>query len=443
MADTKISADPAATALASTDIVPVVQGGANKKATVAQLATATGRAASYLGQVARGYVPRGVFAGPAFKSANRTMQIRAMDTMAVVQMLWSNWYLGSNGVETSPGGSCVLKASIQYPIAANPDTGPWQQLKWGGASSVTMADGGDSGLCDALTLTTAIPVGADFLLRTHEEAASACLFTYNGSISSTLLTPGDLSVTANGTTDKTSGGAMSTSSYFFPYYPTLVVGQTRTVSIAIPGDSRVSGFSDTVDATLTVGNLQRSLANVAHINLASFGETLANFVGSGGAKRRALLQYFSHVATNYGVNDVSANTAEATLLANIASAAGTMRAALTGGTGGKVLWATYEPETNSTDGYVTLANQTKKVTTAQETVRVNVNNALRGRQIANVDACIDIAAIVESGLNSGFWTVLAQGGTAVAIVADGVHENYLGTKMIENARPIDPLMLAR
>lgn len=39
MADTKISADAAASALADADIFPVVQGGANKKATAAQIKT--------------------------------------------------------------------------------------------------------------------------------------------------------------------------------------------------------------------------------------------------------------------------------------------------------------------------------------------------------------------------------------------------------------------
>jgi hypothetical protein len=95
--------------------------------------------------------------------------------------------------------------------------------------------------------------------------------------------------------------------------------------------------------------------------------------------------------------------------------------------------ATVAPRTTSTDNWATVANQTPVTGEAQ---RVAYNTSLRTSPPSWVAGIFDVAAQVESSLNSGAWKAT---GTAFGYTADGIHETTAGNLLIQNSAIINPL----
>lgn len=385
---------------------------------------------TYLGQVGTGsHIPNNITTN--FKSGNGQTFHVARDDMTQLQVAYANWYQNNAVHEAGSGGTLTVTASIQYPIAANPDNGTWQQFKWSAvANTGAIADGETSPLSDVLKLIKKIPRGAGYLMRWHAEATVQIPYwQFTASNSSAYNQVAEGNATPAFYADKTLGGTIAAGSTANNLYPVLMVAPTSRPSLYLaPGDSRVHGIGDTFDATGHTGELARSLGeHFAYCNLGCPSETLQAWLANS-TRRQALLRYFSHMLGNMSINDIAAGRTTAQLAADIASAAAIGKAA-----GKKVVWATICPSSSGT--YTTVAGQTVSAANAQ---RTGVNDLLRVRQIAGVDQVIDIASVIESGLNSGLWAVEHDGTNGVALTGDGIHANYLGYQRIKRSRVVDP-----
>lgn len=385
-----------------------------------------------LGQVAtRSYLPNNISTG--FRSGNGQTFHVARDGISSLQVAYANWYQNSAVHEAGSGGTLTINAAIQYPIAADPASGTWQRFTWSGlATTGALADGATSALSDALALLAPIPRGAAFLLRWHAEASNQIPFwQFTGSNSAAYNQIAEANTVANYYADKSAGGAIAAGTSANNLYPVLIVAQTSRPSLYLLGDSRVHGVGDTFDASGHTGEFARSLGDhFGYLNLGCPSETLQGWLANS-VRRRGLLPYFSHMVGNMSINDIAAGRTTAQLAADIASAAAIGKAA-----GKTVLWATISPTTTGT--WATVAGQTVSTANAQ---RYGVNDRLRARQIAGVDDIFDIAGALETGPNSGLWTVEHDGTAGVALTADGIHANYAGYQRIRRSRAVDPAVI--
>lgn len=401
---------------------------ADKSALVAALAGAGMQALAvpYLGQVAtRGFVPKQ--ANTSYKQMNAQRLHIARDNITSLQVAFANWFANGTGGEQAPGGTAVFTASIQYPIGS-----AWQQFTWGGnASSPVVADGATSPLSDALTLTTVIPAGQGFLIRCYGVFSAAIVLDAAATAHGTSYDL--LDYMASGNTDKTMNGATFNPGVSNVYGACLVVGQTRRPSCLLLGDSRVYGQADAVDGAGDLGEFGKSIGpHFAYANVGCAGELVNNFVGNF-TRRQALGAYFSHVLCNWGINDLSNARTANQIIADIGTVANTVFPTK------KVLWSTIYPAPTTTDGFLTLANQTAN---ANDAVRVSVNNALRRGVVPGLAGVFDNASAVEAPTDSGKYIVTATG-QALSAQGDGYHMNFTGYQVLKLARTVQPSMISR
>ena len=211
--------------------------------------------------------------------------------------------------------------------------------------------------------------------------------------------------------------------------------------MALVGDSRLVGVGDTYNAaTYLRGHVEKMLGGgkqVGVLNIAAFADRVQWYLSSN-TNRSALLQYCSHILCNYGTNDIQAGGQSA---ATTHTRLQTLFSATSANITGKPIYqTTLEPQSTSTDSFVTEANQT---TVSSNAARVTFNVTLRGG-IANVMGNIDWAILFEeSSAKTGVWRasdgdVLIPSGQA--LVADGVHLNPYGTLRVQAlGQPISQL----
>lgn len=158
------------------------------------------------------------------------------------------------------------------------------------------------------------------------------------------------------------------------YSASLILGQLEdgsvAPSLAIIGDSISVGTDDGFYGPNAGGWAVRAFANYPHVKLAIAGEKLVDFIDPKKSYSRIrLASYATHVLDAYGRNDVGAGRTAAQIKADILTNA--YRFMARGQTYDK---ATILPAPSSTDGWFTVANQTKE---AADAVRVEVNQWIR------------------------------------------------------------------
>lgn len=365
-----------------------------------------------------GPVATGTMVLHAYTTANKQMMSRtlhkARDSISYLQVGFPNWYVDSSS-EVNPGQTATITASIEYPA------GIFTRLTFSGSVTGNITDGAT--LISDNRLVN-IPDGAEFWVRAF----------YTGSAGVTYTTAaGDFShqcaFAVSGLVDMTMGGTIPDAVGGATYLPCLIIGKTRKPSVALLGDSRMWGVAtDTQDITTHIGTTMRSLGPYyAMHNIARSGEMANQFIASH-AKRLPIAQYASHAVVAYGINDIRTGIRTA---AQVKADTETIIGYFPGK---KVFVNTLEPNTTSTDGWVTGGNQTVGT---YESVRVAYNNMVRAG-LVGAAGYFDIADAVEYGRNSGMWlpALLAPGGTA--ITGDGLHCNQNGYWLIRDKGVINP-----
>ena len=411
-------------------------------ATASGGATTTQRALSqYLGMIAtKTFVPI------SLNTSNKQLMSRsphyARDAITSLQVVLGNWYWDrvTTKTELGSGGTATYTASIEYPA------GVFTQIKFGGAVTSSAVANGANISSDATAV--AIPAGAKFWVRVFCTASAGIVysggFVSSGTGASAVnFTASDvaqghaLTYGASGLSDQTMGGTVvnsgSTAATYPAYAPLAIIAATKVPSVFLAGDSRCMGTGDTFDASGDLGELARSIGpSLPYINMGSHGDTLLS-AKSNYSKRGALAAYCSHIATEYGINDLSAGGGNSTGPAVFAN----LQALFTVLPAGLPLFAsTIMARTASSDSWATAGGQTVDGDNAE---RVNYNNNIR-TTASPLAGFFESADATETARNSG---ILKTTGAANAYTADGVHLFQAGQLLIKNSGAVNPAVFVR
>lgn len=345
-----------------------------------------GRVKSYLGQIAtRSFVPNN-FISTQKQSMTRSRHL-CQQSVTSLQIVAANFYVPENGaslgVESAPGSTATITASIEYPV------GTFTQLTFGGNASGTIPDGGIL-FSDFASVT--IPSGASFYVRQYITTAAGMVYVDNGAID---YTNGDgFHFGPSGISDQTLGGTVTHNDNVNGFFPLAILGRTTRPSCAIIGDSRAYGYLDFYsDTSGDKGEIARSIGpSLAYINLAVPSDKATLWVASH-ANRLQVAKLCSHSIIQLGINDLSGARTSAQLISDVTAIAGLI--------GKPAFFCTVAPRSTSTDLWATLANQTAFSGEAQ---RAAYNAAVRAG-LSGAAGYFEIADQVESARNSGKWRV--------------------------------------
>lgn len=355
----------------------------------------------YLGFVAtRGHAPTTYNAG-AKNSMSRSRHI-AMDNISQIQLAFAGYSVGALG-EGAVGANLTYTASIEFPVGV-----AVTRITFGSQSSGVCAPG-TTLFSDMVNLPTPIPRGESFYVRMFITTTGGIPFsqavglnTPTGAVPASgewwVLSSGAVTDNTGSLTNQNNGIAANAGMQV----PLAILGYTNRHSMLIVGDSRTIGPQAQENVCNTVGdtgNIARSVGRqFAYCGVGAGGEQLAGAVGSQFSQRTLMAAYCSHIVCAYGINDFqTGGLSAATTLTNLASFAAKFNPTK------PIIVCTVEPNTNSTDGWGTVANQSQ-VSGSANTQRVLYNDALRrGSYLTPIVRTADIANAVESAPNSGTW----------------------------------------
>ncbi|MCK1585501.1 hypothetical protein IVB03_39595 [Bradyrhizobium sp. 168] len=375
--------------------------------------TSLGGVRGYLGQVATASRVPSSFTGTSTMMMSAAPHI-LRDAVSQFKIIIPNFYVTALGVETGPGASATVTASIEYPLNSG-----FTQVLFGGLAQATIANN-DMVVSDWIT-NPGIPGGGTFRTRIFYQCASGIIFVGDGWIN-TNGARAEFSTT--GITDKTMGGSIA-SPGGGAYMPDVaVLGMTSKKTVWVAGDSRQEGVNDTGDVSTDTGEIPRCISSLAYINGGTAGDR-ASWAKTNYSKRLTLAGYCSNIISGYGRNDIygassSLATLQADTLAFRALFASTKPFDIT----------TVIPDTTSTDTFATVANQT--VVAVKEGIRTSYNAWVRAGGISGVRNTYDLAAAIEvnsSGVlttDGGFWP-------APGYTTDGIHESQTANLQIKNS----------
>lgn len=384
--------------------------------------------ASYMGAVAtRLTVPDQL--NPAFKYMRGRRHHSSRTTITNPFLRFPNFYVdgyhaGSTYTEKGSGASATITASIEYP------SGTFTQVTFSGVATGTIAN---LSYLDSDVVPITIPPNTDFIVRYFWTSTIGVIFLQGASLGTNVaasLILGDImDVSATVLTDNTMGGTYTATTGTSGYGPMLIAAQTNKPSMLLIGDSICYGENDTGDTSGDVGVLARSIGpSYAYANYGIGGDSLTQF-NAHSTLRRSIINYFSHVISDYGINDliINAETAgqiAAATIAHKALFAGIKPCYIT----------TMLPAATTTDNYATTVNQT---TAAYNATRVTENN----RRRSNVDGWSGVfenADVIESARDSG----LIKPALGYFTNASSVHPKQAGYLAVKNAGVINPVIFS-
>jgi lysophospholipase L1-like esterase len=329
---------------------------------------------------------------------------------AVTQMkiITANW----SGPETASGATATVTASIEYPA------GTFTQLKWSGATSATISNGGQV-TSDYASVT--VPTNTQFWIRQYLTCSAGtvcCVYQGNQTSIGDALVLG-----TSGVADQTMSGTVTDGGYFICVAPLAIIAPIKAPSICILGDSISIGVNNVFvpNSTGDAGAIAPSIApSFGYSGLGCNGDEATNFV-SAHTNRVAVLQYCSHIIVEYGTNDLYvAGRTVGQLQTDLATIYGYAPS------GQVVFQTTLIPRTNSTDSWSTTANQTTVgvAPVAAESLRVAFNDAVRAGTFGPNGGFFDPTTVIETSLDSGIWKAgVGSAPCATQWTADGVHPN--------------------
>lgn len=344
---------------------------------------------------------------------SRTAHI-ATDDIVSVRFAFGNYNM-FGPPEGNLGTSATETYSIEYPI------GTFLHLTVSGASPTTIPPGG---IVFTDVASIAIPNGAKFFVWRYGSNSAGVQYcqaknTFLGEKCQIGASVADGTLTGV-ITDNSPGNAV------LP--PCAILGFTRKLSVVIVGDSVGWGSFDTEDTSSSatgydgkVGGVARLLGNTPFINLSIPGISAVNWATNSPSNRQ-LIQKGSHLITELAGNDIGiSGQSSAQLIASLQTIWALARS------GQKILQTTVTPSATSTDGWLTLANQTP---TAQASTRLTFNTAVRAG-LAGTVGFIDVASVLESG-STGKW-VVAPSPPYSGSDGQGVHPTPAGYALLQPA----------
>ena len=364
----------------------------------------------------RTYMPDGISDGIQTSGTYRWQHSSPLNSrISNIQLVFINWYQNATN-EVDGAQNITVKAALDDNSAVYP-------VYFKGARSVVIEPGG---------MAISDPMGVDiaaatlFYTRTFVSVGGAGqtwpLTAAGGTLSgfnegNTAGAPGtDLTNVGSGAvTTVTAGG----------YGPVAILGNQENLlpSLALIGDSITRGTNTVRDSVGNQGYPAMWAQNKVngYLNLGK-GSWRCNYDGILERRRRrlGLLQAcnITHALLQSGINDVTNGRSNAQIQADMLAIANALV-----GIGVKPYIATITPSSTSTDGWVTVVNQT---THANNAVRV-ANNNWRRTLPAPFKGLVEVADLAESARDSGLWKASYTG--------DGLHPLVGGAAAIAAALP--------
>jgi len=212
------------------------------------------------------------------------------------------------------------------------------------------------------------------------------------------------------------------------YNPASILGSVKsTVSpiIVIFGDSIAGGAADNNDEQ---GYIELALAkgySFYNLSLGQGSGVLSNTTSKRRRRFATVQPGATHAICEFGINEISAG------LSQYQTVAAGIWASLVS-RGYKVYQSTLSPFTTSTDGWVTVGNQTVG---ANEAARVAINDWIRTTP-SPLSGYFEIADLAESARNSGKWRAnytidgLHPNGTGATAMSAGINPAIFGAVAI-------------
>lgn len=341
-----------------------------------------------------------------------------------ITVSFPGWYVNGGDV-VMPQAYTVVECVVEYPV------GVFTPFSFSGSQSLTVPPGFVDYYSDKLSIY--IPPGAAYRIKSNVTWASGTL-PLGRMVACQII--GEWSNWGTGLANQTETTTTFTNSTF----TTIVSGfgpsvfatyATYVPSVFIEGDSIIEAVAVDVPDPLTGAmGIERGLrGQIPSANIARYGESLghAPIGGSGGVgwlgsnKGRSDLARSSatDVLWQYSRNDLASGVTSLTLQTLFLTGAAPPIARR------QRVWAmTALPSTSSTDAFATVGNQSLLNTSGEEAQRVLWNTYLRANwQALGFYGLIDIAACVETSLNSGIWKADGPGNfgfSAFATLSGGV-----------------------
>jgi len=370
---------------------------------------------SYLGFIAtRGHAPTTYNAG-AKNSMSRSRHI-AMDNIPAIQLAFAGYNVASLG-EAAAGANITYTASIEFPVGVTVT-----RVTFSGASSGVCTPGATL-FSDLIALPATIPRGESFFVRMFATTTGGIPFSEGvglNTVTSAVPVSGEWWALSSGAVTDDTGTLNNQNNQIAAnagmQVPLALIGYTSRNSILIVGDSRSigAGLKENVcNAVGDGGNVGRCVGRgFAYCSVGAGGEQLATVSGSAFVQRRLLAAYCTHIVCAYGINDFqTGGLSAATTLTNLATFAASFNPIK------PFIVCTVEPNTTSTDGWGTVANQSQ-VSSSANTQRILYNDSLRrGNYVTPIVRTADITSAVESGINSGTWAAAERSATDCSITS--------------------------
>lgn len=346
--------------------------------------------------------------------------VYSREALTSVKLRFGNWYVDNTTLaETGTGNDITVTCGIEYPLAGTP-----KQVTWGGSASVVIPELTTCAESDAIAVT--IPANTKFAIRTYVTCTVAMPVQSRTGCSDQTFNAGSFRFATSGLTDQTmvggatSGGTLSTN---FQYQPLVFAQTTINPSVAIIGDSKQEGNAGSESYANTSGDIGETARcigpSLPYTNFGKGNDAANRFLNNGYTLRLALKDYFSHVACNYGHNDINTlGRTPAQVYADLV-AIRALYAPL------KFYQLTIGPNASSSDSWATIVNQSADADNAD---RITLNNLIKG---GGFDGNFDICTVLENTPNSdGKWIVT---GAANYATADGVHESTAANELLRTS----------
>ena len=321
-----------------------------------------------------------------------TAPIACHDLQILYANVWNNL-----GLETDGPNPITVTAAIEYPI------GLYHPVTFNGRRSVEIA-GGLTVKSDPVAVR--IPASASFWTRTFVQVALGEKWPLGKfTVSPDLSMIGGPSLTDFTLTDN----SQIDSTYRLFYAPAAIVGiqDVPTPVVAVVGDSIPGGISAT--SNLSWATKALDAAQIPYVDVSTSSDQLFRWTVDTNRRRRAgLLSHATHVLSTLGVNSLSGSWPDP-----VQTQLHAMWSYFTS-LGLPIVQTTLTPQTTSTDAWATVENQTL-LGTGKEVTRQAFNAYIRSSPPL-ISGLLDIAAYVESSLNSGKFAV-----TGGAWTNDGTH----------------------
>jgi len=330
-----------------------------------------------------------------------------------IELIDVHWYFDdTNRRVTLPGSTVTFKRYLEYPA------GVYWPVRWGGNSTVTNIDGGQS-ISDPVS-GLVVPAGEKFWERTVVTAVTGtgvlCLTQTPASGTALGITDGSVAGDFGNSTGTFNSGTVSTVGAA-AIRATVAAANAR--SIVLVGDSITYGQGDISSTGAKGGSGWSSRmfdARMPWTKIAKPGQSIAQLLSATTRLNTFLAAInYSEALISHGTNDLSDGSSVASIQANFVTLAGLLNksgAAL-------IHQSTLPPQTTSTDSWATVANQTI-LTGGNRASRPTLNDGIRAIPSYLTGQVLDRADASMTARNSEIWA------TPPAPTADGTHDNSVG-----------------